>query len=100
MDKILVIEPVYNKKRYRSQCMTNILCQSYCTTEMDIDDGSTNQCVKICEHYINKRSQLEACHITNKGASYARKSEMKNTQGGFVAFGKCLLLHCSAPPSS
>ncbi len=87
MNKISVIVPVYNTKRYLCRCVDGLLCQSYSDIEiLLVENGSTDGCRELCDQYANKYPQIEAYHVANKGVSYARNIGMKNAKGDFLAF--------------
>lgn len=87
MNKISVIVPVYNTKRYLCRCVDSLLCQSYSDIEIVlVDNGSTDGCREICDQYANKYPQIEVCHVANKGVSYARNIGMRNAKGDFLTF--------------
>ena len=49
---ISVIVPIYNVEKYLGTCIESILNQSYKNLEIIlINDGSPDDCQKICEEY-------------------------------------------------
>lgn len=54
-EKISIIVPVYNVEKYLERCVESLLLQSYKNIEIIlVDDGSTDQCSKICESFVEK----------------------------------------------
>ena len=49
---VSVIVPVYNVEEYLKECLDSIICQTYRHLEIIlVNDGSTDQCGKICDEY-------------------------------------------------
>lgn len=73
MDKIAVIVPVYKVEKYLSRCIDSILNQTYKDFELIlIDDGSPDNCGKICDEYAEKDERVHVIHQINQGVSVAR----------------------------
>ncbi len=75
MSKITVIVPVYRVEPYLKRCVDSILGQ----TEQDIqillvDDGSPDNCGKICDEYAAQDSRIHVIHQENAGLSAARNT--------------------------
>ena len=68
MDKISVIVPVYNVEPYIRQCVDSIINQTYKNLEIIlVDDGSPDNCGKICDEYATKDDRIKVLHIENGG---------------------------------
>ena len=55
MAKISIIAPLYNVEKYLNRCIESILNQDF--TDFDlvlVDDGSPDNCGKICDEYALK----------------------------------------------
>ena len=75
MAKISVIVPVYNVEKYLSRCVDSILNQTYQDFEiLLVDDGSPDNCGKICDEYAEKDSRIFVIHQKNGGLSAARNT--------------------------
>lgn len=60
---ISVVVPIYNVEKYLKKCLDSILSQSYTNLEIIlVDDGSPDNCGKICEEYRNKDSRIIVIH--------------------------------------
>ena len=56
-----VIVPVYGVEKYISECLDSILSQSFSDFELiAVDDGSPDNCPKICDEYAKKRRQSKS----------------------------------------
>lgn len=75
MDKIAVIVPVYKTEKFISRCIDSILNQTYRDFFLIlIDDGSPDNCGRICDEYANKDTRIHVIHQANKGVSAARNA--------------------------
>ena len=72
-DKISIIVPVYKVEQYISRCIESIMNQTYKNIEIIlIDDGSPDNCGKICDNYKEKDNRIKVIHTKNGGLSVAR----------------------------
>lgn len=86
-DLISVIVPIYNVQKYLSKCIDSIINQIYNNIEIIlIDDGSTDECGKICEQYAKKDKRIKVFHENNKGVSAARNKGIQNSTGNYIMF--------------
>ena len=84
---ISVIVPVYKVERYINKCLDSIVNQTYSNLEiLIIDDGSPDNCGKICDDYAEKDKRIKVFHIDNHGVSYARNYGIKYATGNLVSF--------------
>ena len=87
MDKISVIVPVYNVEPYIKQCIDSIVNQTYKNLEIIlIDDGSPDNCGKICDEYALKDNRIKVLHIQNRGPAIARNAALDIATGEFIGF--------------
>lgn len=57
--KISVIIPIYNTEEYLSKCIESVIYQDYIDLEIIlVDDGSTDNSLRICESYRKKIKEL------------------------------------------
>lgn len=85
--KISVIVPVYKVEEYLHRCVDSILSQSFTDFELIlVDDGSPDNCGKICDEYAQKDSRVRVFHKPNGGVSSARNLGLDNVQGEWVTF--------------
>lgn len=85
--KISVIVPVYNVEPYIRQCLDSIVNQTYKNLEIIlIDDGSPDNCEKICDEYAAKDKRIFCIHKENKGVSAARNDGIGIAIGDWTTF--------------
>ena len=62
-EKISVIIPVYNSKKYLNKCVSSVLKQSYQNMEIIlVDDGSTDGSDEICDKFKKKDNRVKVIH--------------------------------------
>ncbi len=84
---ISIIIPVYNVEKYIDRCLDSILNQSYKNLEIIlIDDGSPDNCGKICDKYAIKDKRIKVIHKTNGGLSDARNKGIEVATGQYIGF--------------
>ena len=75
MPLISVIVPVYKVEFYLSRCIDSILAQTFTDFELIlVDDGSPDNCGKICDDYAQNDNRLQVIHKENGGLSSARNA--------------------------
>lgn len=84
---ISLVIPVYNVEKYVASCIESCLCQTFTDWEMIlVDDGSTDNSLKICEEYSLKDARIKVIHQENKGLSGARNTGIINSKGEYIFF--------------
>ena len=87
MPKVSVIVPIYNVEKYLERCMDSLLNQTLKDIEIImVDDGSPDNCPKMCDEYAKKDSRVKVIHKQNDGLGYARNSGLKIATGEYIAF--------------
>lgn len=85
--KISVIVPIYNVEKYLRKCIESIICQSYLNLEIIlVNDGSPDNCRKICESYSRLDNRIQVIHKRNGGLSDARNEGLKIASGEYISF--------------
>lgn len=84
---ISVIVPIYNVEKYLVKCVNSILSQSYSELEVIlVDDGSPDNCGRICDELAQRDCRIRVVHQENKGLASARNMGLSIAQGDYVAF--------------
>lgn len=85
--KISFVIPVYKVEQYIEQCVDSVLNQTYKDIEVVlVDDGSPDNCPKICDEYAIKDNRIKVVHKPNGGLSDARNAGLKVASGDYVIF--------------
>ena len=84
---ISVIIPVYNTAKFLPRCIDSVLKQTYSNIEIIcIDDGSSDDSLKILETYAAKDERVKVHTQSNAGVSSARNNGFKHSCGEYVYF--------------
>lgn len=84
---ISIIVPVYKVETYLERCVTSILNQTYSNFELIlIDDGSPDNCPKICDQFAEKDTRIKVIHKANGGLSDARNAGLDLAKGEYIGF--------------
>lgn len=84
---ISVVIPVYKVEKYLEKCIESLLKQTYTKLEIIlVDDGSPDNCGKICDDYAQKYSQIKVIHKENGGLSDARNTGIIHSKGSYITF--------------
>ena len=85
--KFSVIMPVFNVEKYIRKSVDSVLNQTYQNIEvLLVDDGSTDNCPKICDDYAELDSRVRVIHKKNGGLSDARNFGIDAASGDYVVF--------------
>ncbi len=82
---ISILVPVYNVEPYLSRCIDSVLSQDFQDWEMIlVDDGSPDNCPRICDEYAKKDFRIKVLHKNNEGLPAARKSGFELSKGEYI----------------
>ena len=85
--RISVIVPVYRAQEYLADCVNSLLAQTFPDFELLlVDDGSPDECPRLCEAFAQKDSRIRVLHQENQGVSAARNTGIEVARGAFLAF--------------
>lgn len=85
--KVSVIIPVYNAERFLEQCIKSLQAQTMAEFELIcVDDGSTDNSVKIIEEFQERDWRIKLLHEENKGGGAARNLGMTEASGEYLLF--------------
>lgn len=88
---VSVIVPVYKVEKYIHRCVDSILAQTFTNFELIlVDDGSPDNCGKICDEYALKDNRIHVIHKENGGLSDARNAGIdwvfENSESEWLTF--------------
>ena len=87
MIPLSIIVPIYNVEKYIEKCIESILMQDFSDFELIlVDDGSPDNCSKICDKYAKLDKRIKVIHQKNKGIVLARKAGVKIANGEYITF--------------
>ncbi|WP_294130928.1 glycosyltransferase [uncultured Clostridium sp.] len=87
MIKVSVIIPIYNMEKHIDKCLNSVINQSLEEIEIIlIDDGSTDNSLKICNLYKEKDKRVKVYSKDNSGVSSARNMGIKKSKGKYLTF--------------
>lgn len=85
--RVSVIVPIYNAEKYLSACINSIIHQTYSNFEVIlIDDGSTDNSLKISKNFASQNHNIVVISKKNGGVSSARNAGLKQARGNYVMF--------------
>ncbi len=87
MPQISIIVPIYKVENYLHRCVDSILAQTFTDFELIlVDDGSPDNCGKICDDYAKKDNRIKVIHKENGGLSSARNAGIDIAKGDYLSF--------------
>lgn len=85
---ISIIVPLYKVEKFLPKCVESVLAQTYQNWELElVDNGSPDNCYKLCVNYADKDSRIKAFHVLeNKGVSSGRNRGVEEATGDYITF--------------
>ena len=85
--KVSIVIPIYNVEKFLADAIESVLNQTYKNLEVIlVDDGSPDNCGKICDEYALKDERIKVIHKVNGGLSAARNSGIEIATGDYIMF--------------
>ena len=85
--QVSIIIPIYNSEGYIRTCLDSILKIQYFGFEVIcVDDGSTDESLKICREYEKSDARIRIITQSNKGVSAAINIGIENAKGKWLVF--------------
>ena len=82
---VSVIVPVYKVEDYIRECIDSILAQTYPYFELIlVDDGSPDNCGRICDDYAEEDDRIKVVHKKNGGLTSARNAGLEVAKGEWI----------------
>lgn len=86
-EKVSIIVPVYNCRRYLPACLKSLVAQTYHNIEiLVIDDGSWDGSAEICDEFAEKYPVIQVLHQKNAGPGVARNVGLKKMSGQYLTY--------------
>lgn len=84
---ISIVVPIYNVEKYLNECIQSLINQTYKNIEIIlVDDGSPDNCPKICDEYSKIDNRIKTVHKLNGGLSDARNRGLRESIGKYILF--------------
>ena len=84
---ISVIIPIYAVELWLDECIQSVVNQSYKILEIIlVDDGSPDQCPRICDEWARRDKRIRVIHKNNGGLSSARNAALDICTGQYISF--------------
>lgn len=84
---VTVVLPIYNVEKYLNRCIESVVNQTYRNLEiLLIDDGSPDNCPRICDEWALKDERIRVIHKENGGLGNARNTGIENATGEYICF--------------
>jgi glycosyltransferase involved in cell wall biosynthesis len=84
---ISIVVPIYNVGGFLNQCIESLVNQTYSDLEIIlVNDGSTDDSLRICRFYQENDSRILIIDQENKGLIRARKNGVRSATGEYVIY--------------
>jgi glycosyltransferase involved in cell wall biosynthesis len=85
--KISVVVPIYNIESYLPDCIDSLINQTFKNIEIIlVDDGSPDNCGKICDDYASRDERIRVIHKVNGGPVSARNAGYEASTGNWITY--------------
>lgn len=84
---VSIVVPIYGVEKYLEKCIQSIIAQTYTNLEIVlVDDGSVDECPRICDKYSQIDSRIKVIHKKNGGLVSARKAGIEVCMGKYAVY--------------
>ena len=84
--KLSVVMPVYNAEKFLPAAIISIINQTFTDYEfIIIDDGSSDDSLKIIKRFAEEDSRIQVISRENKGLIYSLNEALERARGQFIA---------------
>lgn len=84
---ISIIVPAYKVEKFLPKCIESLINQTYRDLEIIlVNDGSPDNCGRICDEYAQQDSRIQVIHQPNMGVSAARNAGLYKAHGEYIGF--------------
>ena len=84
---VSIVVPIYNAENYLTKCIYSIIKQTYKNIEIIlVNDGSTDNSLKICETFALNDKRIIIISQKNMGVSTARNIGINVAKGEYISF--------------
>ncbi len=84
---ISIIVPIYKVEQYLDECIETLVNQTYNNLEIIlVDDGSPDNCPRMCDDWAKKDNRIKVIHKKNGGLSAARNTGLDIAKGEYIGF--------------
>lgn len=84
---VSIVVPIYNAENYIERCINSIINQNYKNIEIIlVNDGSTDNSLKICETFALNDKRIIIISQKNMGVSTARNAGINVAKGDYISF--------------
>lgn len=85
MVKVSILVPVYNVEKFLAQCLDSLICQTLKEIEIIcINDGSTDNSLKILKKYAQKDDRIIIINKKNSGYGDSMNRGLKKATGEYI----------------
>lgn len=84
---VSIVTPVFNAEKYLEETVKSVQNQTYQNWELFlIDDGSTDDSLKIAKNLAKTDKRIKVISIKNSGAAVARNTGIEKASGRYLCF--------------
>ncbi|MGI6222590.1 MAG: glycosyltransferase family 2 protein [Prevotella sp.] len=81
-----IIIPVYKTEATLERCISSVLRQQVDLEVILVDDGSPDNCPRLCDEWDRRDPRVRTFHQPNQGLSAARNTGIEQARGEYLTF--------------